>query len=428
MKSETTTLLLLTEGFPKGKVTESVFIGPEIKALCDKFDRVVIVPLLISGDEELPVSGSGLETDWSLCALTRYRRIISLPVTLLRSVFSRKFISDLYTEAGSFGNFLKSLASLNHARMIRKALKRLMRRLDIDSARTVGYSFWFNPGADAIAEMARAGELSAAVTRAHRYDVYDDAVGFRSHLLRSRTLEGLDAVYVVSKHGTNYLRRQYPSYALKIKTRFLGSSKASPELVARRHENGSNKITFFSCARTEPVKRVMLNLELVSALAGLLPSYNIKWIHAGSGSCFEELRMRCASSDLPSNLKIDLRGPLDNSEVHGIYSRERIDWFLLLSESEGYPISICEAMSYGVPVIATAAGGVAEIVDSDTGACLPLSFNPVSEAFRLHQLVSDVRRRHRMGDRALRRWKEHLECGRLRESFADEISKTVSGK
>jgi glycosyltransferase involved in cell wall biosynthesis len=49
------------------------------------------------------------------------------------------------------------------------------------------------------------------------------------------------------------------------------------------------------------------------------------------------------------------------------YSINTVDLFINVSSSEGVPVSIMEAMSFGIPVIATAVGGTPEIVSEKTG-------------------------------------------------------------
>ena len=65
-----------------------------------------------------------------------------------------------------------------------------------------------------------------------------------------------------------------------------------------------------------------------------------------------------------SSYDIDLHlfGHLDNNEIFNMYKNNSYDYFITLSESEGLPVSIMEAISCGIPVIATAVGGITEIV------------------------------------------------------------------
>ena len=49
------------------------------------------------------------------------------------------------------------------------------------------------------------------------------------------------------------------------------------------------------------------------------------------------------------------------------YYENYIDLFINLSESEGIPVSIMEALSAGIPVLATNVGGTKEAVNNDNG-------------------------------------------------------------
>ena len=56
-----------------------------------------------------------------------------------------------------------------------------------------------------------------------------------------------------------------------------------------------------------------------------------------------------------------------NEEVMEYYKNNLVDLFVNMSESEGLPVSMMEAMSFGVPVIAPDVGGIKEIVDENSG-------------------------------------------------------------
>ena len=47
------------------------------------------------------------------------------------------------------------------------------------------------------------------------------------------------------------------------------------------------------------------------------------------------------------------------------------DLYILPSYNEGLPISILEAMSYGMPIISTPVGGIPEVVDNNNGVLVP---------------------------------------------------------
>lgn len=86
------------------------------------------------------------------------------------------------------------------------------------------------------------------------------------------------------------------------------------------------------------------------------------------------------------------------------------DVFAMASEWEGHPLALMEAMAAGLPVVATAVGGVPEIVGDAGLLCPPL---PLGEALRLA-----LSRRQELGAAALARARQ-FDIGRTVERYAE---------
>lgn len=65
---------------------------------------------------------------------------------------------------------------------------------------------------------------------------------------------------------------------------------------------------------------------------------------------------------LPPNVSFVFRGAVPNEVVMEHYRSTRVDLLVNVSDSEGIPVSIMEAMSFGIPAAATPVGGTPELV------------------------------------------------------------------
>ena len=83
----------------------------------------------------------------------------------------------------------------------------------------------------------------------------------------------------------------------------------------------------------------------------------------------KDLKMKASSIDIP-NMRTTFMGYVPNVEIMQFMEESNVDVFINLSTSEGVPVSIMEAQSYGIPVIATNVGGTGEIIDKDNGILL----------------------------------------------------------
>ncbi len=69
---------------------------------------------------------------------------------------------------------------------------------------------------------------------------------------------------------------------------------------------------------------------------------------------------------------------------------------------EGIPVALVEAMSYGIPVVATSTGGTSELVVPGTGL-LASPADPIAMAERIHSLLRDGNLAEQLGDSGRRR-------------------------
>jgi glycosyltransferase involved in cell wall biosynthesis len=101
---------------------------------------------------------------------------------------------------------------------------------------------------------------------------------------------------------------------------------------------------------------------------------DVVWTHFGSGPLEEEIAMQAKS--LANNVSINFKGLVDNKDIMNFYLNTHVDFFINVSEIEGIPVSLMEAISFGIPVLGCNICGVPEIVNFRTGYLLDKDFNP----------------------------------------------------
>jgi glycosyltransferase involved in cell wall biosynthesis len=95
------------------------------------------------------------------------------------------------------------------------------------------------------------------------------------------------------------------------------------------------------------------------------------------------------------------RGWLDEGEKDELL--READVFVLASTSEGLPMALLEAMSRGLAIVATAVGGVPDVVTDRVEALVVEPGDPAALAAALGELGSDAELRRGLGEAALRR-------------------------
>ena len=364
-------LLLFTATYPYDAGAERTFLAGELKTLKANFDRVILVPGICRGNR-LTVP-DGIEVDETLALTADSRRWVSL----LRAIFTPVFYKDIFKRPAILfhrATWMRLLDFAAGAIATRSWVRNWFRRSGVQARECVFYTYWFDYAAMGIGLTKRDHPELKLVSRAHGYDLYEERHPYNYWPCRRSALGFLDHLFVASDAGRRYLANRYPEYASKCTTALLGV----PSSGFSTSRSSDRVFHIISCSMLVPVKRVDLILQAVACAAQHKPNVSFEWHHFGDGDTRSNLQ-ETVEATFPSNARGFFPGFVSQQDLFQFYKTNPVDVFVNASQSEGTPVSIMEAISCGIPVIATAVGGNPEIVSSRNG--LLVSPNPSAEEF-----------------------------------------------
>ncbi len=402
-------LILFTRRFPYH--TTEAFIESEITFLASRFQEILIFPTAIAPLKRSLPENVRVSTAFAETYKHKNKR-------LLKALFSPKF----YKALGEHKKYSGSAAGIKVlAKYMATYLSYydfFMKNKDITDAQVL-YCYWLNEAPLALAQVNKNRNISAKIiARAHRYDIYENLDSTQLFWpYRVQTINNTDAIFVISSDGKEYLENKYPQATSNIQVSKLGVTdrghiaKSSPE----------DSFSIVSVSRVHLVKRVDLIYRSIAEFALLYPQKQILWTHFGDGPELGEIRLTALSK--PSNLTVLFRGNVANTVVYEHYLEQAVDVFINLSSSEGIPVSIMEATSFGIPAIATDVGGNGEIVGPQTGILLPQdpSTTQVAEALRAVLIGRQVDKQQ-----VKQYYLDHYNAERNYEQFSESIVKLIS--
>jgi glycosyltransferase involved in cell wall biosynthesis len=347
-------LVLLTAGFPYDG-SESV-LRSELEVISERFARLFIVPSRRGAEmTSLPPNAQVADLGWTegFSRSAKTQILASFPASrvVTRTILSRTNWSSYLRGSRAYLDILAT--NLLKAR----SLQRWLTHHELEGA--VFYDYWFENATLALATLRNRGVIRCALSRAHRFDVFDSSwadlgrVPFREYKARN-----LDAVFAVSEDAAKYLRDRLGSDARKVHLARLGLP--IPETYP---DTTAEVPVIVSCSALLPRKQVHLIPPILARL-----DRTLHWIHFGDGPDLE--RVEAAARGLPHDVTWELRGWVDNKAVRDFYSTHGVSTFLSLSTSEGIPVSMMEAQSFGIPIVALGVGGIPELVTAETGILL----------------------------------------------------------
>ncbi|MGG3467858.1 glycosyltransferase [Neobacillus pocheonensis] len=274
------------------------------------------------------------------------------------------------------------------------------------------YSYWLTPSAAALAMLKEENPDLYVVSRVHGGDLYLERSTPPYLPFQGKVIQTINQTFSISENGREYLNRHYPDAKGKISVSRLGTKN---EFNAPMMEGKSNSLKLISCSYLKSVKRIHL---LAKALKYV--KVPIEWTHIGDGP--ERPTIEAIIKELPDQIDVKLVGNLSNDDVIRHYRTHHYDCFLNVSESEGIPVTIMEAFSFGIPVIATDVGGTSELVNSTNGYLLPKDFEPKNLAALLDEMFHLTEKEYQKKSvHAYDTWNNHYNATNNYKKFAETL-------
>lgn len=140
---------------------------------------------------------------------------------------------------------------------------------------------------------------------------------------------------------------------------------------------------------------------------------NFHFTLLGDGNDLPSLKEFVAKNNLSAN--ISFIGNVPNEKINEYLIDSNI--FILMSNNEGLPISIIEAMRANLPIISTKIAGIPELVDSRNGVLINPSIEQLVEIF----LNMDKYNWNKMGNESRERFVSEFSFDKMRNSYCDML-------
>lgn len=151
---------------------------------------------------------------------------------------------------------------------------------------------------------------------------------------------------------------------------------------------------------------------LIDAAASILPKLpRARFFIAGDGPLRDELQAQIQQKAISQSFT--LLGNRD--DVSAILNAA--DLFVLYSETEGMPVSMMEAMSAGLPIVASTLEGIAQLIPSEENGCLIPFGNANTLAQTILRSLSDAEMRKRQGAANQQRIQQHFSLDASCQSY-----------
>ncbi len=364
-------ILLFTNSFPFGD--GEAFLEEEMKEWSRSDDVMITILPILNITGKVRGVPKNVNVDTELCnKLKMYEKHVLFLFPII--FFNPFFWKELITFPSAFfrvKKIRKIIAVSVYSIVISNYLKKNYLS-ELIKKNTILYSFWFYYAAYGSALLKRKGFDFSLFTRAHGSDIFQNREDTAYYIPYRRfpIWKYFEKILPVSEKGAEYLEENQKIPREKISVSYLGVK--IPKYICEATVGKSLNIV--SCSNMISLKRIHLIVAGIASYGKKHKDISISWFHIGDGPAMHEISELAKSQLVPLNIEYKLLGQFSNPEVLDFYEHNKIDCFVTTSESEGLPVTIMEALTFGIPVMATDVGGITEAVDDNVGVILDKDF------------------------------------------------------
>lgn len=319
----------------------------------------------------------------------------------------RELVTELIFRSRNIRIAMRNLAILPKGLYVASILKK--RRPDHIHAH------WASTTASMAYVVAKMMGISWSFT-AHRWDIREDNV------LRTKCNEAV-FVRTISEHGRGMVERiiREPSLMGKVRTIHMGVVVPPPGETEVR---ASAVFSFLCPANMVLVKGHEYLLRACRILAD--EGRRFRCLLAGEGPLQAELRGR--AKELGVNNCVEFLGQVPHEMLLDFYRRREVSAVVLPSivtesgEHEGIPVSLMEAMAYGIPVVSTATGGIPELIGDGCGIMIP-ERAPLEIAGALRDLMTNEERRRTLTESGRKKIMEEYDVRMIASTLSELMAR-----
>jgi len=276
--------------------------------------------------------------------------------------FYKEFSKESFSSVAKLKVFL---FAMYRYRMYYEKFDKYFATLD-NTSQIIIYTYWHDTASYAL-QTLKSKYGYKLISRIHGGDLYKERYLFQYLPLKKQFTENIDTLFTITESANTYLKEVYGFNTEKLRLSRLGVK--DNKITSEPSKEG--KFYIVSCSFLTEVKQVDKLIYAIHELATIHRDISFSWKHIGTGGLFKKLK-ELAQKELGhlDNIVYEFLGHYPNAKVYDFYQKNPIDVFINVSSSEGVPVSIMEAMSCHIPIVAPDIGGIRDMVENNKNGIL----------------------------------------------------------